>query len=97
MCQGFDVLRVLGMIKFVISRVSQQDFNDMMVKWLWLEKNFGKSCYDQTTWSWEWYDYSGSEDYVNFVFHDEAIATWFKLQFPEVLTVKEFEEKVIYE
>jgi hypothetical protein len=79
------------MIKFVIKRVGQKDFDDMITKWHWLDEKFGQCCYDQTTWSWEWYDCSGSEDYVNFVFYDEAMATWFKLQFPDVQTVKEFE------
>ncbi len=78
------------MITFVISRIGNKAFDDMMTKWNWLEKNFGKCSYDQTTWTWYWHD--NTEDYVQFVMYDEAIATWFKLQFPDVQTVNEFED-----
>ncbi len=78
------------MITFVISRIGNKAFDDMMTKWNWLEKNFGKCSYDQSTWTWYWHD--NTEDYVQFVMYDEAIATWFKLQFPDVQTVNEFED-----
>jgi hypothetical protein len=81
------------MITFVIDRSGTKGYNDMLKKWDWLEKNFGKCSYDQTTWTWYWHD--DTEDFVDFVMYNEAIATWFKLQFPEVLTAKEFEEKVV--
>jgi hypothetical protein len=77
------------MITFVISRIGNKAFDDMMTKWNWLEKNFGKCSYDNSTWTWYWHD--NTEDYVDFVMYDEAIATWFKLQFPDVQTVSEFE------
>jgi hypothetical protein len=83
------------MITFVIKRLGHKAFDDMIEKWNWLEKNFGKCSYDQTTWT--WYFHCGTEDYVDFVMYDEAIATWFKLQFPEVQTLNEFDEKVILE
>lgn len=78
------------MITFVIKRLGHKSFDDMMTKWNWLEKNFGKCSYDNTTWTWYWHD--STEDYVQFVMYDEAIATWFKLQFPDVQTVNEFED-----
>lgn len=81
------------MIKFVISRKGKS-FYDMIDKWDWLVKHFGEPCYNQTTWGREWHDYSGSEDYVNFVFYNEAIATWFKMEFPDVKTPEEFEEMI---
>jgi hypothetical protein len=80
------------MITFVIKRLGHKSFDDMMTKWNWLEKNFGKCSYDNTTWTWYWH--GSSEDYVDFVMYDEAIATWFKLQFPEVQTTREFEDTI---
>ena len=78
------------MITFVIDRSGTKGYNDMLVKWDWLEKNFGKCSYDQTTWTWYWHD--STDDYVDFVFYNEAMATWFKLHFPEVKTTNEFED-----
>jgi hypothetical protein len=76
---------------FVIPRHGQKNFEDMMAKWNWVEKNFGKCSYDKSTWTWYWHD--DTEDFVEFVFYNEAIATWFVLQFPEVLTLEQFERK----
>lgn len=79
------------MTTFVISRKGQKEFDDMIVKWNWLEKNFGKCSYDKSTWTWYWHD--NTEDYVEFIFYDEAITTWFVLQFPEAKTLEQFEHE----
>jgi hypothetical protein len=78
------------MISFVISRSGIKDYEQMLKMWKHLEELYGKCCNDCTTWDWGYYD-SGDDDLIKFVFYDEAIATWFRMQYPEQLTVDEFE------
>jgi hypothetical protein len=70
------------MISFVVNRGGKH-FDDMAKMWNWCEKQYGKPDYS-TTWAGE-FAYIGTEDFVRFIFYNEAMATWFALQFTEYI------------
>ena len=84
------------MITFVVNRYGRGQFQNankgfeyFMEMWKWLEENYGKCSYDQSTWGHEWHN--NEEELVRFKFYDESIATWFKLKYPEQMTLEEYE------
>ena len=57
----------------------------MFMMWKWLEQQFGKPDYFKT-WDGE-FAYTGTDNFIRFKFYDEAMATWFALQFNEYFLV----------
>ena len=70
------------MISFVVSR-KYKDFDRMVMMWDWCEKQYGKPDYF-TTWDGE-FAYTSTDHYVRFKFYNEAMGTWFALQFNEFI------------
>lgn len=67
------------MKRYVVSRKTQADYQQMSAMYAWLRKNYGESKF-QNNWAADWaWEYGDGRECVEFRFYDESIATAFVL------------------